>query len=139
MTGTITLILDFWVEELNGSEEMAASLTLTDTDFAFNALVQNMNVTLNLTKINIDSLTINSDTFGYLNAFTVKVELNNFFRIAMPSLNRYLRARLIELPSNILGVFELSDLTLGYYDDYIYAGATPTFISPSGEFTQETI
>ena len=36
----------------------------------------------------------------------------------------------VTFPSNIFGIFLLSDLTLGYFDNYIYAGATPTFIAP---------
>jgi len=34
----------------------------------------------------------------------------------------------IVIPSNIGGLFILSDLYIEYYNDYIYAGATPTFI-----------
>jgi len=36
------------------------------------------------------------------------------------------------MPRNILGLFELTNLTLGYYDSYLYTGYTPVF-TPLGE------
>jgi hypothetical protein len=49
----------------------------------------------------------------------------------MPHINSYLNTVPINVPSNIAGIFELSDLTLEYFDNYVYMGATPTFIPPS--------
>lgn len=100
-------------------------------DFKFTALVENMDVSLNITKVNIDNVDVVSDTFGRLSGLTIKVELNNAFRIGLPEFNVVLAKHTISIPSNIFGLFVLSDLTLGYHDDYIYAGATPTFIGPS--------
>ena len=110
---------------------MAADLRLNDVDFKFTALVNNMDVSLNITKVNIDSVDVISDTIGRLSALTIKLELNNGFRIGLPIFNKILAKHQISIPSNILGLFELSDLTLGYHNDYIYAGATPTFIGPN--------
>lgn len=90
-----------------------------------------MDVSLNITRVNIDNVDVVSDTFGRLSGLTIKVELNNAFRIGLPVFNKVLAKHQIKIPSNIAGLFELSDLTLGYHDDYIYAGATPTFIGPS--------
>lgn len=112
---------------------MAADLSLDGIEFKFTALVNNMDISLNITKINIDSVTVLSDTFGRLNALTIKVKLNNGFRIGLPIVNLILAKHNIPVPSNIFGLFELSDLTLGYHDSYIYVGATPTFIGPKGE------
>ena len=71
-----------------------------------------------------------ASTIGRLSALTIKLELNNGLRIAIPILNKILATHQIPVPSNIFGIFELSDLTLGYHNDYIYAGATPTFVAP---------
>lgn len=131
MSGTTSLNLQFWVELEDGSVEMAADLQLEDTDFSFTALVNNMAVSLNITKVNIDKVVVNSDTFGFLSALTIKVSLNNAFRIGLPIFNKIMAKHQIVIPSNILGLFELSGLTLGYHNNYIYAGATPTFIGPS--------
>ena len=130
MGGTTTLTLEFWVEQETGTE-MAAELSLNSVAFSFTALVDNMDVSLDITHLNIDSVEVLSDTFGRLNALTIKVKLNNAFRIGLPIVNAVLAKHHIPIPSDILGLFQLSDLTLGYHDDYIYAGATPTFTGPS--------
>ena len=110
---------------------MAAEINLNDIAFQFTALINNMDISLNITRLNIDKVEVVSDTFGKLNALLIKTKLNNGFRLALPILNHVLANHQIKIPSNILGVFELSDLTLGYYDSYIFAGATPTFLPPS--------
>lgn len=57
----------------------------------------------------------------------------------MPVINGHLSKKPITVPHNIFGIFELHDLTLGYYDDYIYAGATPIFLAPGTEEVLELI
>lgn len=138
MSGTTTLDLQFWVETTEGTTALAADLQLNAVDFKFTALVNNMDVALNITKINIDNVDVVSSTIGKLSALTIKVKLNNGFRIGLPIFNRILANHQISIPSNIGGLFLLSDLTLGYYDNYIYAGATPTFIGPAGLETAES-
>ena len=49
MSGSTSLTLEFWV-----TDELAASLSLNGVDFKFTALVDNMDVALNITKVNID-------------------------------------------------------------------------------------
>ena len=135
MSGVASLTLEFWVEKTDGTVEMAADLSLNDVDFKFTALVDNMDVSLNVTKVNIDSVDVLSDTFGRLSALTIKVKLNNGFRIGLPFLNLILAKHHIPIPSNIGGLFVLSDLTLGYHNDYVYVGATPTFVGPSSSIS----
>ena len=89
-----------------------------------------MAISINLGNVNVDKVTVNSCSFGKLSALTLKLELNNFFRIFTPEINHVLAKHPVEFPSNIFGIFLLSDLTLGYFNNYIYAGATPTFIPP---------
>ena len=131
MSGTTSLNLQFWVEKTDSTKELACELNLSDVDFDFSALVTDMNITLNITKINIDKVDIVSDTFGKLSALTLKLKLNNGFRIMIPLLNVFLSKFNVSIPSNIFGIFELSNLNLDYFDGYIYAGATPTFLPPS--------
>ena len=133
MSGTTSLNLQFWVEKTDSTKELACELNLSDVDFDFSALVTDMNITLNITKINIDTVDIVSDTFGRLSALTLKLKLNNGFRIMIPLLNVFLSKFNVSIPSNIFGIFELSNLNLDYFDGYIYAGATPTFLPPSVE------
>jgi len=76
-------------------------------------------------------VTVNSCAFGNLSALKLKLELNKGFKIARPIINDKLAAMTITVPSNIAGVFELHNLTLSYYDNYLYAGATPVFLPPA--------
>ena len=133
MSGVTTLTLEFWVETTSGTKEMAASMRLIDTDFAFSALINDMTLAISLSKVNVDSVNILSCSFGKLSAITMKLELNNFFRIFMPQLNSFLAKKTVTFPSNFFGIFKLTNLTLDYYDHYIFAGATPLFIAPACE------
>lgn len=54
MKGTATLDLQFWVQHEGGYPEYAAGLTLTDASFGFNALVEDMDITLKVTHLHID-------------------------------------------------------------------------------------
>merc|ERR1719389_1628022 len=95
-----------------------------------------MTLTLQLAQLNVGSVDILQCAFGRLSAVSVKLEINNGFRIAKPFLNRLLANKPIQLPKTaIFGLFRLENLTLNYYNDYIYAGVTPIFIAPqSAEF-----
>lgn len=126
-----TMDLEFWVNQADGTLDLATSLTLTDLQFKFSAITEDMTVLMSINKINIDKLTVNSCAFGRLSAVTLKVELNNGFRIALPLINKGLLNQPIQFPTNIFGLFELASLNLAYYDDYLYAGATPIFIGPT--------
>lgn len=90
-----------------------------------------MNVTANITELNIDKIVVNSCAFGRLSAFTLKHELDIAFKVLTPLVNKKLEDQTITVPSNIGGIFELSDLYVEYYDQYLYGGATPTFIAPT--------
>jgi hypothetical protein len=137
MSGVLSLELEFWVTKSDGTREMACDLLLNQITFGFTALINNMDISLNITQIQVETVEVVSDTFGRLSASFIKTKINTSFAIALPIINRVLADHQIKFPSNILGLFELSDLTLDYYDDYIYAGATPTFIEPSAHlFTQ---
>ena len=126
--------MQFWVEKNDTTKELAAELNLNEIDYDFSALITDMNITLNITKINIDSVKIVSDTFGKLSALTLKLKLNNGFRIVLPLLNIFLSKFHLQFPSDIFGIFQLSDLVLEYFDGYIYAGATPTFLPPALDY-----
>lgn len=83
--------MQFWVEKADATKELACELDMNDIDFDFSAIVNEMDVTLNITKINIDSVNVVSDTFGKLSALTIKLKLNNGFRIMLPLLNIFLQ------------------------------------------------
>lgn len=65
---------------------------------------------------------------------SVKLEINNGFKVAKPFLNKLLASKPLNFPKNVFGLFELTAMTLSYYDDYIYAGITPIFIGPESVY-----
>ena len=132
MTAVSTLELEFWVEKTDGTKELAATLRLIDTDLGFTATVTDMRLLIGLTQVNISNVSVLSCTFGKLSAILIRTELNNGFRLFQSSINAFLARKTIPMPRNILGLFELTNLTLGYYDSYLYTGYTPVFM-PLGE------
>jgi hypothetical protein len=97
-----------------------------------------MDISLSIAKVNVDAIGIDYCNFGTLRAVTLRLELNNGFRVLLPVINKILSTHSIKFPSHIGPLFELSNLTLGYYDDYIYAGATPTFVAPKTPATKDS-
>lgn len=128
MTAVTTLELEFWVEKADGTKENSATLRLIDVDLGFTTTVTDMRLLISLTQVNIANVEVKTCTFGKLSALLIRTELNNGFRLFQSSINAFLSRKTIPMPKNILGVFELTNLTLGYYDGYLYTGYTPVFI-----------
>ena len=139
MAGLATVDMELWADKLDGTREMATSITLSDLAFGFSVLITDMLVSAQITEIYSGNVIVNSCTFGKLSALKLKLELNKGFKIAQPIINEKLAAMQIEVPSNIAGIFELHNLTLGYYDDYLYAGATPIFLPPAMVAAEESL
>jgi len=89
-----------------------------------------MSLTIQLTQLKVDSVKILNCAYGELSPTSIKLEINNSFRVAKPFLNKLLRSKPIHFPTEVLGLFKLEQMTLGYYDNYLYAGITPVFIGP---------
>ncbi len=128
MQGVATLELQFWCYNTDGVLEQAAGLMLNNAAFGFVAPVVDMSLTLQISKINVDSVQVLQSNVGKLNPLTLKLEINNGFRLVQPRLNHILSNHVINFPTNIFGIFELTRLTISYYNNYIYAGITPIFI-----------
>ena len=131
MAGVATMEWQTWANKADGTKEMAASITLSQTAFGFTALVNDMLLGVQITQVYSGNVKVNSTTFGNLNALKLKLELNNAFKLGLGTINEHLAKMQIAVPSNIAGIFELHNLTLGYYDNYLYAGATPIFLPPA--------
>ena len=61
----------------------AAGITLINTNFAFTALINNMDISLSIAKVNVDAIGIDYCNFGTLRAVTLRLELNNGFRVLL--------------------------------------------------------
>jgi hypothetical protein len=123
-----TINLDFYAMTATGPQ-LATSMTLVDTFVGFTILVNNMTMNIQLATTNVDKIVVNSCSFGKLSTVLLKTEINNFFRIFTPIINNDLANDTITVPSN-LGFFTLTNLTLGYYNNFMYIGMTPVFNAP---------
>ena len=54
---------------------------LTDTKFGFIAPTEGMSLTVQLTTVNVDSVTVLMSTIGNLSAISIKLKINNGYRI----------------------------------------------------------
>ena len=94
-----------------------------------------MVVTIALDEVKATQVTIDYSAFGNFSIIVFKTKLNLFFTTFKIFINKWLSALTIVFPSNIGGVFELSNLNIIYFNNYLYCGATPTFIGePSVAF-----
>lgn len=131
MTAVATIEVQFWVQKTDGTKELAAALSLNNIELGFIAPITDMSLTIQISRINVGSVTVISSTFGKLSGLVIKTEINNGFRIVQPFLNSYLATQTFTFPSNILGLFVLQSLTLSYYNNFIYVGMTPIFVGPA--------
>ena len=120
--------LKFFVDTADGASELAVDLSLTKLYMEASILIDGYNVTGSFTKLQARTIKVNDCAFGDLSAFKVKVELNVGMSMATDPINEKIAAFVI--PSHLYGLFELSDLRVGYFDGFLMAGATPTFLVP---------
>ena len=123
------LRLQFYVQTTNGTDELAVDLDLSQIIADATILIDGFNVTGNFTKLKVQNLAVNYCSFGKISTFQLKIELNVGLAVAAGPLNKALNTLVI--PETVLGVFQLSDLFIDYYDGFLFAGATPTFLPPT--------
>ena len=131
MTGLNTLYLEFWVVTAPGIAEKASVLTLVDTQFSFTALVDNMDIAIDIQKIKLSNVVVNFCQWGRLSPAVIKIKLDSAFALGLPVVNHVLAKHPIPFPANIIPLFTMSNIVIDYYDDYIFVGMTPIFKGPS--------
>lgn len=133
MAGKTTFQLEFLVHTAPGITENAATITIVNTDFSFSADIDNLDIAINISKINVANIIVNSCAFGSLSAVKLRLEINNGFRLALKFINPFLASHPIPFPGNIIPVFQMHDLVLDYYNGYVFAGMSVTFLAPQAE------
>jgi len=123
------LALKFWVETSDTDKDVAVDLTLQGMRFNFTVLVKPGTTALqmNVGSASLAGLHVESTTFGNLDLLLLAKLLNQGISLGLPVLNTYLSTVSLPLPTELFGLFTLSDLTLKYHDNYLEAGLTPTF------------
>lgn len=126
--GSVTI--QFW-PRFNGTTELAVEVDLIDVHFTGGIAVDGYYASANITKFRVDKIVVPVSTLGFISAAKLKLELNTASILVVPTLNAKLQEYRVPIPSDIFGIFTLTDYFLTYADGYIFAGATPTFIAPS--------
>ena len=130
MTVYGTALLEFW-PRFNGTTELAVEIEVVDIKFTGGIAVNNFIASADISTFLVDKINVLTSTIGNISTMKLKLEFNTASRVLVPMLNKWLQKYEIPIPSNILGMFTLSDLVLTYMDGYLAAGATPTFIAPT--------
>lgn len=125
--GSVTIQL--W-PRFDNTTELAVELDVIDIQFTGGIAINGSFASANITTFLVDKIEIPVSTIGRISAAQLKLEFNTASRLVVPRLNAKLQEYRIPIPTNILGIFMISDLFLTYADGYIFAGATPTFVSP---------
>ena len=82
---------------------------------------------MNIVSAALAGLHVESTTVGELDPLLLGKLLNQGIAVGLPILNAYLTTVSLPLPTNLFGLFTLSDVTLKYHDNFLEAGLTPTF------------
>lgn len=90
-----------------------------------------MTLAMQLIRVNVDKIESDYCTFGHLKTREMKIVFNNAFRFGMKDINKQLAEHPLTIPSQLGRFFALSDLTIGYQDNFLEIGLTPTFIGPT--------
>ena len=95
--------LQFYVETTNGTTDLAVDLDLSKIVADATILIDGFNVTGNFTKLKVQTLAVNSCSFGKISTFQLKLELNVGLAVAAGPLNKALNTLVI--PDNVMGIF----------------------------------
>lgn len=121
----------FWVMFPNNTKDLAVDITAEDLLANFTILIKKNNqIAMNITTAALKDIEVHSTTFGDLNLSLITKLFNMTFVELIVAFNIWANAQSITIPSELFGIFTLSDLNLKYHDDYLEAGLTPTFLPP---------
>lgn len=118
----------FYVHKTDGTKELAVDIDGQQMYTNFTVLIFGDAVAGNVTAVSVGKVKQNSCTFGKIPLTTEKFFLNKIINTFLPSINEFLNSKRLILPTELFGIFTLSDLVIKYYDYYVMIGATPTFI-----------
>ena len=118
--------LKFWVETVNGTE-LAVDLSVKDFTYAGQVVILEDNaLQMNITKLKVKNILVNSCSFGKIGTFKLQMGLNVALAVAAPTIEQ--KFDTLSLPTSLGKFVNLSDLVIAYYDGFIGLGATPAFV-----------
>ena len=128
-----TVNLKFYVQQPD-KRDLAVDLDVIRIKTNFTVTVDEMQLSGNVTALFVEDLEANFCSYGSVHVNLIRSLIDDILdpkSDMIPTLNEFLaKNAVIKVPDSFGGVFKMSALTLQYHDDYVYLGATPTFIAP---------
>ena len=129
---TGTLGVEFVVNMANNTHETAVNITLDQLLTNFTVLIgSNNTLTMNVTEVKLGMIEVDGTTFGSLNMTLLTKLLNDGIILGLDFFNIWIQTQTVQIPSELFGLFTLSDLVVKYHDGFLEAGLTPTFLPPT--------
>jgi len=102
MGAYFTLTMNFYANNpTTNVTELAATMSFNDTNFAFQAPVSNMQLSLQLVTINVDTITAQYCSWGKIRTAPDKIAINNAMRALIPSINTKLAPLHVNFPDHL--------------------------------------
>lgn len=115
--------------------DLAVDLDVIRVLTNFTVIIDEMTLSGKVSNLNVEDLEANFCSYGTVHVDLLRKlidDLLNDKTDVIETLNAYLAKNIVfAVPDSFGGVFKMSDLTLQYHDDYLFIGATPTFIAPA--------
>jgi len=91
---------------------------------------EDMKPVVKVLEASVGYITEDRNVVGHVNCKDLVKEINTLMDYGVKVFTAWFATKASEfvIPTNIFGIFELSDLTIKYHDGFIEAGLTPTFI-----------
>lgn len=115
--------------------ELAVDINIDNIRAVFAFKIDQMRVSVNLLSLQLsnEDMTLQSCAWPNPKLNLIQQLAQDFLdpeTDVLADLNAYIAENVwLELPDQIGGLFKLSELTIAYHNDYLFIGATPTFIA----------
>jgi len=121
----------FLVENADKTISEAINIQLMDlmADVSVSATAD-MKPVVKVLEVSVGYISETRSAVEHINCTTLAKNINTALGGGITVFNAWFatKADSLVIPTNIMGLFDLSDLTIKYHDGYIEAGLTPTFI-----------
>jgi hypothetical protein len=123
----------FLVEKADGTQAEAINVQLMDmmANVSVSA-TDDMKPVVKVLAASVGYITETRSAVGHINCTELAKNINTAMAYGVQVFTAWFatKADSLVIPTNIMGLFDLSDLTIKYHDGFIEAGLTPTFIPP---------
>jgi len=134
MEAKTTVNLKFYVHTAD-KVDLAVDLDVIRVLTNFTVIIDEMTLSGKVMNLNVEDLEANFCSYGTVHVELIRGLIDDLLddkTDVVETLNEYLAKNIVfSVPDQFGGVFKMSDLTLQYHDDYVFIGATPTFVPPA--------